>query len=331
MEPSSNLFVRLHKWASRQDENFLTESFAYLLQHLIEHEPEAAVHLVASLSGGLIRLKPEQAKLLSIESQAVADEGIPDLILRTAEQIAVVEVKSESELRANQLARYRKLLTESGISETALVLLTRYPINLGEDATRPDVLVRWFQVAEWLTLEQQRYTFQAVSKYLVDQFVGFLRARNMVMGEVTWELPGGVRALRALADMLYEAATACGVRARIWGNRECMGVYLDGQLYWAGVDFDRPEILAFATWNAAVDRVSAERLGAGQVYEWTSEPGFGWRRELNLEAEEVHFFARSRASQLQLLESYLRECLEQVRTIVIATNDQAEPESEDEA
>lgn len=330
MESSGNLFVRLHKWAYRQDENFLTEAFAYVLKHLIEYEPEAAVHLVESLTGGLIRLKPEQTKLLRIESQAVSDEGIPDLMLRTAHQLVIVEVKSASEPRPEQLVRYRRLLKESGLAETALVLLTRYPVNLEEGTERPEVRVRWFQVAEWLNLEQQRYTFQAVSKYLVEQFVGFLRTRNMVMGEVTWELPGGVRALRALADMLYEAATACGVRARIWGNRGCMGVYLEGQLYWVGVDFDRPEILTFETWNAAVDRESAERLGAGKIYEWTNEPGFGWRRELNLETEEVHFFARSKASQLQLLENFLRECLDQVRTVVIATKDRTDSEHEDE-
>ncbi len=29
--PTNNLFLRLHKWASRQDENFLTESVAVVL------------------------------------------------------------------------------------------------------------------------------------------------------------------------------------------------------------------------------------------------------------------------------------------------------------
>src|SRR5581483_1945661 len=145
-------------------------------------------------------------------------------------------------------------------------------------------------------------------RFLVEQFIGFLGARNMTMQQVTWELPGGVRALRALADMLYEAATACGIKARLWGGRERMGVNIDGRRFWIGVYYEKPEVLVFETNYAAVDRGAAERLGAGTVWEWTQAPGFGWRRELSLDSEETHFFSRSKASQLQLLESFLREC-----------------------
>ncbi len=70
----SNLFVRLHKWAVRQDENFLTETFAYLLEYLIENEPEAACELVARLTGGIITLPPQQVRGLEIRTQISGDE-----------------------------------------------------------------------------------------------------------------------------------------------------------------------------------------------------------------------------------------------------------------
>ena len=38
--PSNNLFLRLHKWAVRQDENFLTESLAVVLEQLLVLAPE---------------------------------------------------------------------------------------------------------------------------------------------------------------------------------------------------------------------------------------------------------------------------------------------------
>jgi hypothetical protein len=50
--PRYNLLVRLHKWAWRQDENFLTESLAFVLEHLLENEPEAGVRIVALMTGG---------------------------------------------------------------------------------------------------------------------------------------------------------------------------------------------------------------------------------------------------------------------------------------
>lgn len=330
METPNNLLVKLHKWAVRQDENFLTESFAHLLQHLLDHEPVAAVQLAARLTGGLIQLPPEHARQLELRTQVVADEGRPDLELRTADQLAVVEVKSESPPNADQLSRYQQRLRLSGMKATTLVLLTRYPAVLEEGAAQPDLFLRWYQVADWIDQESKRYTFQAVSKYLADQFLGFLHVRNMIMGQVTWELPGGIRALCTLTDMLYEAASACGLQAQIWGSREYMGVNLEGRRFWWGVSYSRPELLTFSTNYARVDKDAADRLGSGTTYEWGSEPGFGWRRELSLDSEDVHFFARSKASQLQFLETFLRECLDLVGKVMVAAPETDAAAADDE-
>jgi hypothetical protein len=315
--PSNNLLLRLHKWAVRQDENFLTEAFAHLLQHLLDHEPEAAVGILEALTGGFFRLRSQEAGLVVVRTQIVLSEGTPDLEIRTPEQLAYVEVKSASEASGEQVRRYRGLLRASGIPSTWLVLLTRYPPALGEEGVQPDFVARWYQVAEWLSQQRGRYVFNAVSAYLVEQFLSFLEARNMTMGQVTWEMPGGVRALRTLTDMLCEVATFCGVRPQPWGSRYLIGVYLDKPNYWIGIDYDRPEVLYFRTWNRKVDPGAVERLGVGKVFELTSEPGLGWKRELVLDAEDVHFFALSKASQLQALENFLKECLQMVKQVEI--------------
>src|SRR6516162_6194609 len=184
--PSNNLLLRLHKWAWRQDENFLTEAFAHLLRYLLENEPEAAVAIVKTLTGGFLNLSYEEAKLLEVRTQVFLGEGTPDLELRTLKQLAYIEVKLESELGPLQLSRYRSLLQASGIEQTALFLLTRYPANVAEGEEKPDGLLRWYQVAEWISQERTRYSFKPVSSFLVDQFLEFLGARNMTMGQVTW-------------------------------------------------------------------------------------------------------------------------------------------------
>jgi hypothetical protein len=137
----------------------------------------------------------------------------------------------------------------------------------------------------------------------------------MTMSQVTWELPGGVRALRSLTDMLYEAAKSCGVQAQPWGSRDWMGVNLEGRQYSAGIYFTRPEALRFETFYRRVDQDKVARVGLGTVWEWQNKGGFGWFREMNLESEDVHFFARSKPSQMQLLEAFLRECLEIVKKV----------------
>jgi hypothetical protein len=242
--------------------------------------------------------------------------GTPDLQLRTAKQIALLEVKAESDINPEQLRRYRNSLQASGLP-SALIVLTRYPVNWLEQSERPDAVIRWYEVAEWLGLERSRYAFKPVSEYLVSQFIDFLTERNMTMGQVTWELSGGVRALRALNDMLREAASACGMQAQPIGNAWDLGVFLNKRSYWIGIEYDQPEVLTFMTWNRSVDKATAEGLGVGIVTEWDDHKGYSWQRSLNLQSEDVHFFARSNASQLQLLEQFLRECLDMVKRIEI--------------
>lgn len=311
----NNLLLRLHKWAWRQDENFLTEAFAHVLQQLVDNEPEAAARLLKAITLGFLDVRTEKVRLVEIRTQVFSSEGTPDLEIRTTQELIYFEVKSESEIRPTQLERYRRLLKESGLGRTALFMLTRYPLDLQGVISGPDASIRWYQVAEWLEEERRRYTFKAVSEYVVAQFLDFLTTRNMTMGQVTWELAGGLRALRALSDMLFEVAKACGCHAQLYGDKSSMGIHLDKRKYWIGVYYDQPESLWFETNYCKVDPVAAERLGVEGVYEWTQEPGHGWRKGMNLESEDVHFFSRSKASQMQLLEIFLKECLETVRRI----------------
>src|SRR5262249_43504142 len=97
--------------------------------------------------------------------------------------------------------------------------------------------------------------------------------------------------------------------------------------YWLGVCYEWPEILQFATENRPVDPQAATRLALTGVYEWEDGTGHGWHRNLHLDSEEVHFFARSRASQLRLLETFLHESLEMVRRIELPGDATAKPAS----
>jgi hypothetical protein len=317
----NNLLVRLHKWAVRQDENFLTEVFAFLLNHLAESEPEAATEIVARITGGAICLSPQQIRVLEVRTQITGEEGIPDIELRTAQHFVIIEVKNEAEATQDQLNRYRRLLDQSPVASKGLILLTRYPVNV----SGADYYLRWYQVAEYLEQESRKYVFKPASQFLIDQCLGFLKARNMTMSQVTWELPTGIRSMRTLAEMLAEAAAACGLRASIKGNSDWIGIFLDGKLFWAGIVFDSPERLVFGTHYANVNPELAEALGVGFVYEWDSKDGHEWRRDIDLEAEEIHFFARSKASQMQFLEQFLRENLELAKKIIEKGADPEQP------
>jgi hypothetical protein len=192
-----------------------------------------------------------------------------------------------------------------------------------------DHYLRWYEVAELIGLESSRYQFKATSQFLVDQFLGFLKARNMTMGQVTWEMTTGVRSLRNLVEMLYEAAAACDVRAEIRGHSEAIQVFLDGRKYIAEIRYNAPELLRFGTSSAPVDPRKVEELGIGTTWQWRDDrTKVGWERDINLESEDVHFFARSKASQMQFLEQFLRENLEYAKKVVVTETggNQSSPE-----
>jgi hypothetical protein len=204
--------------------------------------------------------------------------------------------------------------------------LTRHVVDLDPADLSEVLCVRWYQVADWLEAERGRYTFKAVSAFLVQQFLGLLGMKGMTMGQVTWELAGGIRALRNFLNMLQEAAHVADVRVQPWGNTEEAGVYLDGRNYWVGILFDHPDTLVFTTWNRSVDPVKATALGTGEVREWDDKKGHSWRRELDLAAEAVHFYARPRSSQMQVLEAFILESMELARRAELPGQPAAERE-----
>lgn len=316
MPVGPNLFARLHKWAARQDENFLTESLAVVLEQLLILAPEVATRLINQLTGGFLDVPPAESTSIEIRPQVETGQGRPDLEISTPSHLVWVEVKAESDLRTGQLEGYRVLMSTSGTESHRLILLTRYPETYPSDAARPDLEVRWFEVADWLETEcDAAEAAGPVAAFVLRQFLDFLRVRGMRLEQVGKYLPDGVRALYNLMDMLLEAGAACKVSVKKsvgWGY---IGVSLDGPKYWVGVSFKEPEHLRFAT-AGKIDREAAVQLGVGEVREESWVPGrWRWIRKAELESEPVHFFARTKVGQMRWLEAFLRECLVHARSI----------------
>src|SRR5271165_6995279 len=96
--PRNNLFLRLHKWAHRQDENFLTEALAVVLEQLLVLAPAVGTRLIARLTGDFIDLSPSDASAIELHTQVEAGQGRPDLEIRSPHRLVWVEVKVESDL-----------------------------------------------------------------------------------------------------------------------------------------------------------------------------------------------------------------------------------------
>jgi hypothetical protein len=138
----------------------------------------------------------------------------------------------------------------------------------------------------------------------------------MTLAQVGKYMPDGLRAMSNLMNMLIEAAQACKVSVVKSPGWDSIGVKLDGQKYWVGLDMSEPEKLWFGT-RVQIDREKVGELGAGeQLTEETWVSGrYRWWRGVELDSEEVHFFSRSKLSQMQWLEEFIRDCLAKARSI----------------
>jgi hypothetical protein len=240
----------------------------------------------------------------------------------TPDCLVYVEAKVEADLGESRLRRYRNELAHRGVSTTALVLLTRYPVALEAGDEQPDAFVRWYEVAEWLEHELKSLKgSQAITAYLVHQFVDFLKAKGMTMEHIDGNLIPGMRALRNLLLMLRESIT--GTKTQLSANWNNVGMYLsiDGNKHWTGIYYNEPNKLYFAT-QCEIDKTAAENLtklcvGHLDKGNWVS-CGCTWYKTCDLESDG--FFKLEKAQQTKYLEAFFEECQKHVRQIVLTNN-----------
>ena len=190
------------------------------------------------------------------------------------------------------------------------MLLTRYPTEFGTDDARPDLHLRWFEVADWLEGEVAAADAASeIAGFLLRQFLNFLEVRSMSLTHVGKYMPDGLRAVSSLLNMLMESAVACKVPVKRSAGWDYLGVSLAGGKFWVGVTFAHPETLWFATY-CRIDHDRAIRLARGEVVEeGEAWGGYSWQYGVELDSEEAHFYSRSKVSQMQWLEEFLRDCI----------------------
>jgi hypothetical protein len=318
MNASANLLLCLHRWAARQDENFLTEAFVHLLRHLLEYERALAVELLADITAGRMQVAAKEADFVAVSTQVVIAEGRPDVEISAPNQLVFIEAKKESGLGTTQLSRYLKELKRRNVPCSTLVLLTRYHQELEEDEAKEVVRKRWHQIGEWCEDAIRKPLTHPASGYLIGQFVDYLKGKGMLMEQVTWELSRGVQALYNLLAMVNEAIVATGVQAKKTQEKLWHGYYLDEGKFTFGLSLDEPTLLYMRTWALPLDPKKAEKVEIGEIIasDYPNETGpIRWVNCLNLESEEVHFFARSKASQLQCIEQFIAQSIQYGKTL----------------
>lgn len=281
-----NIFSTLSKYAFRQEENFLTESLVYILSLILERENVIGLSILAKLCGVRFATWLDNASTISITTQYSVDEGRPDIVIQVGpDKVVFIEVKHDSSLGQDQLERYYAHLENSSPQKKQLVLLTRSRHSVLETTLDQEQFhhVCWYEISGWLSeAEYQNET----SQFLVQQFLDFLKEKEMSMEKITWEYIEGVPAMVNLANMLGTAITETLPEEKI--TRTAGWNWIG---YYVGEETD---LFVGVRYRAPLKVVIENDRG--------NDPTF--QRELSL--QKAYFFSLNAGEQLQCLIDFIR-------------------------
>lgn len=313
-----NLFSVLDK---RKHEDYLTEAFVNVLKRLQQEQPDFAATLISNLCGGRISFTESEVRDLSISTQkSLTNRSRPDITITGLRCLVHIEVKRSGPIAGEhtnrQLEHYLADLDEHIHVEHRQVVLLAHSVpkiskNVTGNALFSDT-VYWYEVGDWLK-DGRCESLSEVSRFVLSEFISFLKERGLAMTVIDRSMIGGAKAL-----MNFHNLTSAVLREHL-DNIDTITWYDPGIKHAfksAGLDcevilhWDEPDSLAFY----------AEVPGSKQRVKYLD--GLGWeiyaddptwmRRKMNF--EECEFFVEdSSAKQHSILSDFIVSCLDDLK------------------
>lgn len=299
----TNLFKDLSKHLSERHEDFLTNSFVYLLNYLLENEKPLAIEFLNFICTKNSEFTFKEGEKVVITTQKPTEEGTPDIEIKSDDKCIYVEVKHDSGLRQKQIERYKKALRNERAVIKKIVLLTRFSVDLEETIEErvPDRHIRWYQIHKYLENIEVK---DRIGKFLNDEFKKFLEEKQMAIQKVGWEYGNGIRALNNLIEMIGVAVEELGIKKWKTAGWEWKGYYVEDNSQFVGIDYNEPDAVYY-------------ELGSSLKYTVPDGnfdfPFYIENNNINFELsfEKTHFFALEKNEQLGILKNFISACHDQ--------------------
>ncbi|GAI22738.1 unnamed protein product, partial [marine sediment metagenome] len=104
---NENIFSALAKYNSATDENYLTEAFVFLVNHLLAEEQTIGLEVLTQLCVNNDEFSFETNENISISTQEATKQGTSDIKISSLNKRIYVEVKHDSPVDPDQLKRYK--------------------------------------------------------------------------------------------------------------------------------------------------------------------------------------------------------------------------------
>ncbi|MFC2039065.1 hypothetical protein ACFLUG_04780 [Chloroflexota bacterium] len=295
-----NVFTSLGKYNSASDENYLTESFIFLINFLMLCDRPIGIGIINRLCTHGNDFCFDLNENISISTQETTEEGTPDIKISSPDKLIYIEVKHDSPLGNRQISRYKTALESSMADIKHVVLLTRFAIDIEEQKERPYKHIRWFQVYNWLT-EVKDKSNDPICVYLINAFRYFLEGKQMSLQRVGWEYINGVPAFNNLLNMLEVAIQGSSIpvysKSAGWDYK---GFWLDDKKYISVIHYDNHLVITFEI----ADKTKYDKnLVQNKQYELREGKERFWFR---LPLDEKYFFSLDKDKQLEEITNFVR-------------------------
>lgn len=307
--PSENIFSALAKYNSAVDENYLTEAFVYLINHLLSKERPLGFEILNKLCVKNSEFCFDEDEHVSVSTQETTELGTPDIKVSSPDKLIYIEVKHDSPLGYQQLERYKKALESSTKPIKHVALLTRFAIDYQENEERPYKHVRWHEVYNWLEKSKAQ---DPVSIYLIESFKSFLEVKQMSIQKVGWEYINGVPAFNNLINLIEVAIQGASLRIhqRSAGS-EWKGFYVESNEFLCSIYYDNPLFIIF---EIPVKKNFNAKLLDASIYP-LKEDKYSIRFQMDL--EENHFFSLNKDEQLEEITKFVKTAYKEAQQMRI--------------
>jgi len=299
--PSENIFSALAKYNSAIDENYLTESFVFVINTLLQQEHSIGIEILNQLCVENNEFSFDTDEDISVSTQEVTEQGTPDIRVSSLNKVIYIEVKHDSAVDLEQLRRYKEHLKSLSAPIKRLILLTKYPVDFNEHQGIADKHVRWSEVHIWLANVKPQ---DSVTAYLIKQFKSFLEVKGMSIEKVGWEYINGVPAFNNLISMIDAAIKDAEIpfysaypKSAGWDFK---GFWLENKEFWCGIHYNNPLVVTFELidkekFNAKLVETPSYTVKQGKERMW-----------FRLPLEDIHFFALDKDKQLEEITKFVK-------------------------
>jgi hypothetical protein len=311
---SENIFSALAKDKHPKDENYLTESFVFVINSLLQKDKDKDIglELLNKLCARKDEFSFDEDESISVSTQVRTDQGTPDIKVSSPDKLIYIEVKHDSPLGYKQIERYKEALESSPAIIKHVNLLTRFTVDF-KDGEQPYKHIRWYEVYNWLAKAQARVK-DPVCSYLIDSFNSFLEGKQMIFQRVGWEYINGVPALINLINMIEAGIQSAKIpihgKSPGWDFK---GFWLDKKRFLCGVyTISEPLVITFELMN---QKGYNKNLAGEPVYPMREDKDCIWFR---LELDKIHFFSLGKEEQIEEITKFVKTAYGEARKMRIA-------------